>query len=269
MNRMTKGLVLGVAMAFPLLAQASTPLAGLIGTRHDFATRAMFLDTQIDKNGVAIAAGTANAVGLCSYCHTPHSALSTSLLWNHKPSTNSFTWDEATTTGGTAYATIAPAYKGPTVKCLSCHDGSVAIGDVAMYTEKTILRNTYKVGDAVGSAIHKVGTGGAMGGNHPVGMPYPFGQAANTYNSVSTGANVVLTEFVTNPVNQNGTFIKLYNDGGTGSITSGAVAAKSGMECSTCHDPHNKSTADDVFLRGKIKGSLAADGYICIQCHTK
>lgn len=271
MRVLKSALLVSLALATSGAALASTAAAGLIGTRHDFATRAMFLDTQFDKNGVAIAAGTQNAVGLCSYCHTPHSALSTNLLWNHKPSTNaSFGWNEAKTSGGTPYPTIEPTYKGPSVKCLSCHDGSVAIGDVNMYTEKAISRNSYKVGTAVGSDIHIVGAAGAMGGNHPVAMPYPFGQNVNKYNSKDTGAEVVRTEFVGNPVNQNGTFIKLYNDAdGLGSIGSGAVADKSGMECSTCHDPHNKQTADDVFLRGKIKGSAVADGYICIQCHIK
>jgi hypothetical protein len=254
-----KALAISVALAFPVAAFAVVvPGAGLTGTDHDFTT----------------SASNTTTIGLCSYCHTPHSAISTSLLWNHKLSANTFAWDDATTTGGTAYPSIAGAtYKGPTVKCLSCHDGSIAIGDVAVYKGAPGVYNPDKVGgDPVPTpamTAKMIGSGGAMKGNHPVGMPYPFGQAANTYNGVTTGANVVKTEFDTAPTSSGAVAaIRLFNDTGT-LITAGAVAGKSGMECSTCHDPHNKAATDDFFLRGKIAGATKVDGYICLQCHVK
>lgn len=270
--RVLKNVILvSLALATSGVALAATPGAGLIGTRHDFATRAAYMDTQMIPNaaGVMTATPAPNSVGLCSYCHTPHSALSTSLLWNHKLSAATFTWDEATTTGGTAYASITPAYKGPSVKCLSCHDGSVAVGDVALYMEGPAVFNTLKItlGDAANIGA-KGGVAGAMGGNHPIAMPYPLGNAAGTYNTKTTGAAVVLTEFVAAPENQNSTKVKLYNDAG-GSINGGGAAGKSGIECSSCHDVHNKASVDDLFLRGKIAGSIAADGYLCLQCHIK
>ena len=51
-------------------------------------------------------------MGLCTFCHTPHKALSTLLLWNHTLSTNSFRWDMAATTAGTTF----PTFKGDTYK---------------------------------------------------------------------------------------------------------------------------------------------------------
>lgn len=265
MNTITKGLVVGIAMALPLLAQAATPGAGLFNTRHDFAQQAKYMATQTD--GAGGLNPITNSVGLCSYCHTPHSAISTSLLWNHNLSAATFTWDETATTGGTEYATITPAYKGPSVKCLSCHDGSVAIGDVALYMEDPNVWNTYKItgGAQMGA---KNGVAGAMGGNHPIAMPYPFGQAANTYNTKTTGSAVVLTEFVAAPENTNGTKVKLYNQTGS-TIVAGGSGTSSGIECSSCHDVHNKQSVEDLFLRGKIAGSKAADGYLCLQCHIK
>ncbi len=266
-------LVVAAALVVPALAMASVGGAGMLGGRHDFATRAMFLSTQTAAAGTA---GLANQVGMCSFCHTPHNAQSTSLLWNRAPATQTFTWDEATTTGGTTYATIAPAYKGSTVKCLSCHDGSVSIGDVAVYKESSRTGagtlNTYKVGDqdAAPKVSKKVGAGGAMAGTHPVGMPYPFGQAKNTYNGIQTGGEVVLTEFDGAPTASaplaNG--VKLYKDTGA-SIVAGTAAGATGMECNTCHDVHNKSSNEDVMLRAKLQGSSKADGYICLQCHIK
>jgi hypothetical protein len=266
----TKVLVIGLGMVFPTMVMAGTPGAGLLGTDHDFASASSgFLGTQnvISKSG-ATANATANTVGLCSYCHTPHSAISTSLLWNHKLSANTFTWDDAKTTGGTNYASLTPTYKGPTVKCLSCHDGTVAIGDVSIYKQR--LNSSSQWNTAMVSGVKQIATvSGSMAGNHPVGMPYPFGQAANTYNSISTGGDVLLTEFVADPTASSAAKIKLYNDNGSGTISSGTNAGATGLECSSCHDPHNKSTVDDLFLRGKIAGSTVADGYICVQCHVK
>lgn len=291
--------VVAVSLALATIgaAMASSGGKGILGTRHDFATRINFLGSQVESPGVA------NTVGQCSYCHTPHSALQTSLLWNKKMSAATFTWDDATTTGGTGFASMAPGYKGPTVKCLACHDGSVAIGDVAMYKGKARNANTFKVGDqptdysgktwtaADARPQYKVGAGGLMAGTHPVGMAYPFGQATSTYNGTTTGGEVVLAEFVTNPhqvtptsvggglaastaspVAEGGgtaaSLIKLYTDTG-GVIKAGTNAGTTGMECSTCHDPHNKQTVDDWLLRGQAQGSTQTGGYICLQCHIK
>lgn len=42
---------------------------------------------------------------------------------------------------------------------------------------------------------------------------------------------------------------------------------KTGIECSSCHDPHNKASVDEFFLRGELKGSTSA--YICLKGHIK
>jgi hypothetical protein len=265
MKRWTKAVVVAAALALPTLASAQTIGAGLLGTLHDFASGTgdglQYQTTQLGGAG-------ANSVGLCTFCHTPHSAATTQLLWNHSMSANSFSWDAATTTGGTNYAKLGPTYTGPTVKCLSCHDGTVAVGDVSLYKAAKAVYNTFKITDP----MFMISTGSSLKGNHPVGMPYPLGGAAGTYNGITTGANVTLTEFQSTPVNAAGlSTVKLYNDTGTttAAIAGGAVAGKSGIECSSCHDPHNKAATDDLFLRAKLAGSASGDGYICLQCHIK
>src|SRR5574342_770768 len=102
----------------PLRAAAQAPGTGLRGSKHDFS-------------GFG-----SPASGLCTYCHTPHRAASTRLLWNHRLSPNVFQWDVPSTTAGTPFPTFrGDTYRGPTAKCLSCHDGSVAIGDIAWWNE--------------------------------------------------------------------------------------------------------------------------------------
>lgn len=236
-------LLLAVIALAPALAWAA-PGGGIAGTSHDFSS----------KGG---------GVGLCTFCHTPHKALSTLLLWNHTLSTNTFKWDVPATTAGTTYPTFkGDTYKGPTAKCLSCHDGSVAVGDIAWWMEgkPAVLDNTkHSTGE-----FNIASTTGSMAGNHPVAMPYPYLQAKNTYNAVTTGTGATLNEWQTDPTGLN---IRMFNDDGTGNITAGVVAAKTGIECSSCHDPHNKASVDDLFLRGTLKGTTTA--YICLKCHIK
>ena len=85
----------------------------------------------------------------------------------------------AKTTAGTNFPSFkGDTYTGPSARCLSCHDGTVAIGDIAWWnagkpalaldSSKLAWPDTHNVG-ATG------GTPGSMKGNHPVAMPYPFG----------------------------------------------------------------------------------------------
>ena len=232
-------------------AWAASAGSGLVGTDHDFTSWS-----------------TTPAVGLCSACHITHRATGTRLLWNHTLSTNaSFSWtDVDKTIGGTTLPTINNAtWTGPTKYCLSCHDGSVAIGDLnwwngAARTGGSALNNT-KITDAA----HQIGGGGVMNGNHPVAFPYPANTSKSTYNSVTTGNMVPLAEFVGNPMTSNG--IRLFNWNGS-SVQAGVVTGATGMECSSCHDPHNGGdVVDDYFLRGKLSGN--GTDYICFKCHKK
>lgn len=242
-------LVLATIALAPAIVWAG-PGDGLAGSHHDFSGK------------TAVSGGETWTTGLCTFCHTPHRALSTLLLWNHTLSTNSFQWDVPSTTAGTPFAKFAgDTYNGPTAKCLSCHDGSVAIGDIAWFGEgspSVIDATKHGAGD-----LFNIGFGGDMKGNHPVAMPYPYGGAPSTYNGVTTGSAIELSEWRSAPLSP----IRVFNDDGSGNITAGPVAAKTGIECSSCHDPHNKQSEDDLFLRGKISGSDTT--YLCLKCHIK
>ncbi len=252
----TKLLVLAAMLVLlPAIGWGGTPGDGLPGdgiaaTAHDFYAGSFYTNTTI---------------GECTFCHTPHKATSTLLLWNHKLSTNpSFSWDVAATTAGTTFPTIKNNYNGPTAKCLSCHDGSVAIGDVYWFSEAgpTDLSKGTKITDAK----FQVGASGAMAGNHPVAMPYPYNQGASNYNGTSTGSGFTPNEWQSTP-DKNG--IRLFTDAdGTGTnITAVATAGKTGIECSSCHDPHNKQAVADLFLRGNLTGNDS--NYLCLKCHIK
>lgn len=239
-------------------ATATTGIgAGLLGSAHDFSGG-------ITLSGATAPTGT--AVGLCTYCHTPHKAKSTLLLWNHTLSANTFQWDVAATTSGTALPGFTgAAYNGPSAKCLSCHDGSVAIGDVGWFAEgATSLAGASKITDVSGNDSHQVGKGGNMSGTHPVAIPYPLNGAPNVYNGSTTGAQLASNDFVADPTVNN---MRLYSDVGGGAIVGKTTAGQTGIECSTCHDPHNKATTDGRFLRANMTGN--DNKYICLACHIK
>ena len=259
MKRLKFALIVAVAALLPTVAWAA-PGDGIAGTAHDFSNKQ-----------VTGGSGATFTTGSCTFCHTPHRALQTLLLWNHTLSQAQYNWDVPTTTAGTPFPTlIGDAYKGPTTKCLSCHDGSVAIGDVAWFgegkpaapldTTKHAWPDPFNVGATDGVL-------GSMKGNHPVAMPYPYLNAANTYNGKTTGGAAELSEWQATPLSP----VRIFNDDGAGNITAGAVAGKTGIECSSCHDPHNKASVDDLFLRGGIGGNVATTGagYLCLKCHKK
>ena len=177
MNRISGRQALAVA-ALACLCAGSWAMSpegqGLAGTVHDF--------TAGGTGDVKGPPGT----GLCTFCHTPQRAPGGGMLWNHTLSPNTFRWDAASTFGGTPLPGFSGAtYKGASAKCLSCHDGSVALGDAAMFSGTA---------DAGGGSWNQriaagaeVGAGGNLRGNHPIAVPYPMGRVPNTYNGVTNG----------------------------------------------------------------------------------
>ena len=73
----------------------AAPGDGIAGTAHDFTDNAN------------------ESVGLCTFCHTPHRAEQTKLLWNHELSAQTYSWSDTTvTTGGTELPTFDASWQG-------------------------------------------------------------------------------------------------------------------------------------------------------------
>ena len=65
----------------------------------------------------------------CSYCHAPHSGLNMG-LWNQKLTTQQYTVYQSNTEKNIG---IQPVPASSSNMCLSCHDGTVAVGDTVAY----------------------------------------------------------------------------------------------------------------------------------------
>jgi len=258
------GLLAAIFIASTLPAWGLSGGEGLAGTPHDFTAGGTG-----DVRGV-------EGIGLCTYCHTPQRASSTPLLWNHTASRNTFRWDVSSTTAGTRLPAFSGAsYRGPSARCLSCHDGSVAIGDVSLAEGsgpgEPGSAGSMRMTDF--AAKYQIGANGDLSGNHPVGVPFPMGRMPGTYNGVTNGSahgTFVAADWQANPLAFGRARVRLYQEDTTGqvsAISSSAVAMNAGVECSSCHDPHNKESVDDMFLRGRRTGRSQSDGYLCQQCH--
>lgn len=251
-----------VLMPWSITAQ-SGPGTGFTGSPHDFSGKAA---------GTNQRSGGAVTTGACTFCHTPHKAQATRLLWNHTLSQNTFNWSDATATvGGTPLGPISTSWTGPTRFCLSCHDGSVAIGDIAWFN-----RQAWTGTSAIDNTKHDTGQyniaspSGDLKGNHPVAHPYPYQQTANQYNGNTTGAGTYTPDFNADPTSLG---IRLFNDS-AGIVIAGPVAGRTGIECTSCHGVHNEVglVFDEPLLRGTKGGTGSGGGgasYICTKCHTR
>lgn len=225
------------------------PGTGIVDSPHDFSQR--------------LAGET--ETGACTFCHTPHRGSRTPLAWNHTLPSTSYTWSDCTvTSGGTPLPAIGSAWGGPTKFCLSCHDGSVAVGDIGWFdgrswTGSRAVVNRKEQGDR--SQIPK--SARDLIGNHPVAAPYPFLQAKNTYNGVTTGTRVRLGDFNPDPTALG---IRLFRNPAGQQVSAGASAGETGIECTSCHGVHNEKGV--VVDRPLLRGTNAGDGgNLCKKCH--
>jgi len=236
---MKKTIGLAVAGALVALLPVATAYALIGNSKHDLSS------------GSSASIKSSGTDQVCVFCHTPHNAMSTQVLWNHKASLNSsFSWGDTATSAGT---TLPTALSTRSMRCLACHDGSVGLGDVSNFGGAAVsLGMTGPSGALAGNNLadpyYLVGSAGKLQGNHPVGIPYP-GQAAK-YNNITSG-NTAGTGYNAAP-----SAAVLFTDSSAGN-------GGKGIECGSCHDVHN-STGAEKFLWKSNAGSA-----LCLDCHAK
>jgi predicted CXXCH cytochrome family protein len=161
----------------------------------------------------------------CSYCHATHSGLSVG-LWNQKLTTKTYTNYTSTTEKNTAGQ---PTLGYSTNQCLSCHDGTVAVGTTVAYGQVT----------TTGSMNSADVFNGTMQSSHPFSLATPL------KDSIHLAASLVAN--------------------GTTADSAGAVKLSHGtVECISCHDPHAQSR-DLVSRNFLVKDS--SNGQLCLACH--
>lgn len=249
-------------------------LAAITGSKHDLSATT----GQATLRAATPGGGGTNQI--CVFCHTPHNARSTLLLWNKADTAaTSFSgWGVANTTAGTPLpGTIGTVSR----RCLSCHDGTTSVGAVVNLNGVSNATITMTGADQTAGRITNafyVINPAAMAGHHPVSIPYAASAAgANVYNGITSLArqNATVGDYhpvqvggaCTSPTNicttsPTGADIQLY--AGAGQT---APATNYGIECSSCHDTHNERNFPRM-LRVDNESAANPSG-LCMGCHNK
>ncbi len=179
---------------------------------------------------------------VCVMCHAPHNTSTAGPLWNHALSVASYTMYNSPTMNAVVGASPGPVSK----LCLSCHDGTVGILDYGGATGGMSLFDAYGCNDCFGV----LGTN--LSNDHPIGI---------TYDAALAAADGALANPATTDVTIGATKTK------TGKIAALLLTAGK-VECTSCHDVHNKYTVTNTGNRGLIKVTLVGSA-LCLTCHTK
>ena len=133
----------------------------------------------------------------CIYCHAPHNALSAPTLWNQTLSTSEYILYPDSTSASSAPTKVGNA----SLRCLSCHDGSVGVG-------RTIGFGALQM---TGTLRSNLGT--QLAGSHPFSMQPKLKDHATLVSTLATSHNT-----------KDSTVLLVENN----------------IECPTCHDVHNQ-----------------------------
>jgi hypothetical protein len=242
-------LTLGAAVGACLLLPTLAAQAGITGSPHDFSGES-WNTSPADPNSV------------CGTCHQPHHASSSVVpLWGHATSKGPWIMYSALNSPTfKAQATQALTPQGASLACLSCHDGTVAVNQIA--------GGTYIGGTSAGPLTNSANIGTDLTHTHPISFPYNpalVGTGPNQdqwlYNPDST------TVLVPSPANG-------FVPGNDMTIKGFLLGGNYMLECSSCHDVHNQngtpfSMANNPKLV-KINGTLNGKGsLLCRSCHNK
>ena len=164
----------------------------------------------------------------CLYCHVPHSGIQNTnpALWSQTLSTQTYTTYSSTTLHN---VTQQPILGQDSSLCLSCHDGTVAVGQ----------KQPYGTIPMTGSMYPKDVFGTNLQGSHPFSLKLPLVDAADLVPSL------VASGTTADPLKA----VKLINRD---------------VECTTCHTPHVQAI-DTVSQNFLVRDS--SSGQMCLSCH--
>lgn len=159
---------------------------------------------------------------VCIFCHTPHGGSNQAPLWNRFDAVGSYTPYTSST------SKAAPGQPtGSSKLCLSCHDGTVALGMVRSRTRDIDMADGHTHMPAGATNL-----GQDLSDDHPVSFPYDASLAQRR-------------KELRNPASLTGE-VRLDRNGE--------------MQCTSCHDPHNNQFGDFLVVED-VRGAL------CLECH--
>ncbi len=175
---------------------------------------------------------------VCKFCHVPHSAVAAVPLWGHALSrVPSYAVPQLHRAQGVTVP--APQPDGASRLCLSCHDGTVALGDLGPRRRVVPMAGAQRL-----ERGRKGFLGTDLSGSHPVSMVVPDGDPGSVDPTSDMGLrplSVVKAEGLVH------------------------VDAQGKMQCTTCHDPHS----DRYYHPGRVPRFWVRPTVdeVCLACH--
>ena len=208
---MKRGL-LAAALVLLALPLPLPVFAGLATSKHNLS---------VSGPGVVKAAAETQS---CLFCHAPHNASPIAPLWNRSnPGTSYTPYTSSTSLSRPGQPTGASLY------CLSCHDGTIALGDV--------LSRGARIGMAGGVTTMPAGNsnlGADLSDDHPISFAYTATLAA-TRGELANPATL------------------------TGKVK---LDAGGQLQCTSCHDPHDDTNGKFLVVPNQASA-------LCQTCHLK
>ena len=164
----------------------------------------------------------------CTFCHAPHSGSGgISPLWNQKYSTQTYT--PYTSTTYVEQGNTQPTLGVTSSLCLSCHDGTVGVGQSSAYGQLPMVGSLNSV-DSFGTTLT---------GSHPFSLVLPLKDAPDLVAS-------------------------LVAQGKTADPTQAVKLINGNIECTSCHSPHVQGI-DRIAQNFLVRDSSNAQ--MCLACH--
>ncbi len=261
-GEMRRAGILGAAFTVAALMVTGTAFAlgngtGIVGSPHDFTDNLVNgFPLPIENNDANVGAWNNMRKEICRVCHVPHDKGAVrygnqGLLWNHQLSTKA-SWSmyaSDPTMLEFIDGTIEAVPTGTSKLCLGCHDGVSAINQ---YDGKTPADAQYGGGFTYRMAnynsLFAIGnTAASLTNSHPISITYDDANDKQLFDpATATMANGATVRSL------------LVNDR---------------VECSTCHDVHDREAVPGTaLLRERTKGDdvtgIGASA-LCLVCHDK
>jgi hypothetical protein len=213
-------------------------LLGILATIPAFAQHESVVDTV--HNLSSSGPGEIHALfetEVCKFCHIPHNAEVPTPLWSRPLSRAQYLTPEIGRTRGAEVEVPQP--DGSSRLCLSCHDGTIALGEVVGEPQSIPMSGAERLHPGQSGFI-----GTDLSGSHPVSF-----FVAESGDEFATG----LTDMGVRSL---------------ASITADPdvhLDAQGKMQCTTCHDPH----ADRYFVPGRVPRFWVKPTVdeVCLTCH--
>lgn len=254
--------ILTVVVSMPSVAETISDIAG---TKHNLSVSGSGTVTATVEDQV------------CVFCHTPHGATNFpgSPLWNRQLSNQTYTVYTSSSLDAEDIMGQLDQPGGSSKLCLSCHDGTLAIGTV----------NVLGGQQNVDITLSGTGSGGIMppGAGIQTGFTRDLGTDLRNDHPISLtyDTNLANTDReLLDPVAASHIGVRVPGFRPLVPLEATGAGGTPQMQCATCHDPHSRDidlTVNSKFLRlNRFQQSVPVGGsfdpvndIVCLACHDK